>query len=287
MRVAALGYLGFTTAKPLAEWARFATGILGASAEERDGALRVRVDERNFRVEVTRADTAGLSFVGWDVGNDRHLHELRQRLSAAGVDVRSGTAEECARRGVLELIACRDPAGNALELFYGQMCPREPFVSPLGVRFVTGELGLGHIVLRVGNYDAALRFYRELLGFDLTDVWAGDGGSAVFMHCNPRHHSLALRSGDSGSELIHFMLEVDDLDAVGLASERGRDLLSRTLGRHFNDQMLSCYFRTPSGFEVEYGTGGRKLDTNTWLAGQIDSPSGWGHQRLSISEASK
>jgi len=280
MSVAALGYLGFTTDKPLQEWADFATGILGAAVVMEDDRLRLRIDERNFRIEVTSAVTPGVAFIGWDVGTDLKLAQLRQNLAQAGVEHRSGTAQECQRRGVLELLLCQDPAGNALEFFYGQMCPCEPFVSPLGVRFVTGDLGLGHVVFRVGNYPQTLRFYRELLGFRVTDVWSGEGGSAVFMHCNPRHHSLALRNGDSGSELIHFMLEVGDLDMVGLASERGRSRISRTLGRHFNDQMVSCYFRTPSGFEVEYGTGGRTVDDATWLVGQIDSPSGWGHQRL-------
>ncbi len=280
MRVAGLGYLGFTTAGPLEDWAAFATGILGASVKEDGNRLLIRIDERNFRIEVSQAEKPGVAFVGWDVANEESMRALRQKLSASGVEVRSGTTEECKRRGVLELAICEDPAGNVLEFFYGQMCPQEQFISPLGVQFVTGELGLGHVVFRVGNYEETLRFYRETLGFRVTDVWSGDTGAAVFMHCNPRHHSLALRSGDSGSELIHFMLEVSTLDAVGTASERGKACLSRTLGRHFNDQMVSCYFRTPSGFEVEYGTGGRKVDDATWTVGQIDSPSGWGHQRL-------
>ena len=30
-----------------------------------------------------------------------------------------------------------------------------------------------------------------------------------------------------------------------------------TLGTHTNDRMTSFYVRTPSGFEIEYGFGGR------------------------------
>ena len=41
-----------------------------------------------------------------------------------------------------------------------------------------------------------------------------------------------------------------------------------TLGRHTNDLMTSFYVRTPSGFEIEYGTGGLVVDDDTW---QVDA----------------
>lgn len=281
MKVAALGYLGFTTTGPLEEWARFATDVLGAAVELDAQRLRLRLDERNFRIEVTRAPQPGVSFVGWDVGTDEALAQLTHQLRQYGVDCVPAPNNVCRDRGVIAMTRCVDPAGNQLELFYGQMCPKAPFISPRGVQFVSGELGLGHVVFKVARYDETLRFYRELLGFRLTDVWQGKDGAAVFMHCNARHHSLALRGGgQTESELIHFMLEVSTLDAVGMASEVGDDRISRTLGRHFNDRMVSCYFKTPSGFEVEYGTGGRTVDDATWVVEQIDSPSGWGHKRI-------
>ncbi|HMP09514.1 VOC family protein, partial [Hydrogenophaga sp.] len=83
------------------------------------------------------------------------------------------------------MTCCEDPAGNQLELFYGQMCPKTPFVSPQGVQFVSGELGLGHVVFKVFPYQETLRFYRELLGFRLTDMWTGKDAAAVFLHCKP------------------------------------------------------------------------------------------------------
>lgn len=281
MKVAALGYLGFTTAGPLDEWARFATDVLGAAVTLDADRLRLRLDERNFRIEVVRAQKPGVRFIGWDVGTDDALVQLTQRLQQSGVACVPASDSVCRDRGVIAMTRCVDPAGNQLELFYGQMCPKAPFISPQGVQFVSGELGLGHVVFRVDRYEETLRFYRELLGFRLTDVWTGKEGSAVFMHCNARHHSLALRGGGTAEpELIHFMLEVDQLDAVGLATERGADRITRTLGRHFNDRMISCYFKTPSEFEVEYGTGGRMVDDATWVVEQIDSPSGWGHRRI-------
>ena len=35
-----------------------------------------------------------------------------------------------------------------------------------------------------------------------------------------------------------------------------------SLGRHTNDEMISFYLRTPSGFDIEYGFGGKTVDAD-------------------------
>jgi 3,4-dihydroxy-9,10-secoandrosta-1,3,5(10)-triene-9,17-dione 4,5-dioxygenase len=62
-------------------------------------------------------------------------------------------------------------------------------------------------------------------------------------------------------------LRVDDIGtALDLVNEREMRL-AMTLGRHTNDLMTSFYVRTPSGFEIEYGTGGLLVDDDSWEAG--------------------
>jgi hypothetical protein len=79
-------------------------------------------------------------------------------------------------------------------------------------------------------------------------------------------------------------VELGALDDVGqgydLAQiEEGR--VAYTLGRHTNDHMTSFYIKTPSGFFIEYGWGGRVIDPTTWQAHEtFDGPSLWGHERL-------
>jgi hypothetical protein len=80
--------------------------------------------------------------------------------------------------------------------------------------------------------------------------------------------------------LHHLMLEVADMDDVGRAYDvvRQRDLpLAMDLGRHTNDLMTSFYVRSPSGFEIEYGTGGVLVDDRTWEVATYDAGSIWGH----------
>ena len=54
--------------------------------------------------------------------------------------------------------------------------------------------------------------------------------------------------------------------------------LARSIGRHLNDRVVSFYVAGPSGFDVEYGTGGRLIDDATWTVETYHSGSAWGHR---------
>jgi 3,4-dihydroxy-9,10-secoandrosta-1,3,5(10)-triene-9,17-dione 4,5-dioxygenase len=163
-------------------------------------------------------------------------------------------------------------------------------VTPYAARFVTGDQGMGHVVLPVGDDEAALEFYRDTLGFRLRDSMSMPGefvgkdpGSKAwlrFLGINPRHHSLAFLPMPNDAKCVHIMFEVEDLDDVGRALERVRKHeapLSATLGRHMNDEMVSFYVRSPAGFDVEFGTEGLQVDDQKWVARESTAVSYWGH----------
>ena len=79
------------------------------------------------------------------------------------------------------------------------------------------------------------------------------------------------------------MIEVERVDDVGRARDRhikaGRPIV-QDIGQHPNDQMISYYGATPSGFFVEFGWGGVKVDIPTWTPGAYDRMSEWGHRPL-------
>ena len=103
------------------------------------------------------------------------------------------------------MLVFEDPAGHALEVFCGAALEHRPSVSAHGNRFVTGAMGMGHVVLPVPpGSSAALDFYTEVLGFRLRDsmrmpaeFFGGAAGDPPvwfrFLGCNPRHHALAWR----------------------------------------------------------------------------------------------
>jgi len=232
-----------------------------------------------------------LAASGWEAANAEGLADVRVRLERAGVAYKEGSAAERADRRVDELIQFDDPSGNTLEVFHGAALEHRRVVSPYGHRFVTGEQGLGHVVLSTHDDEAALRFYRDVLGFRLRDSMRlppqlvgrpVDGPPAWlrFFGCNPRHHSLAFLPMPTPSGIVHLMVEVENTDDVGLALDRAlrrKVPMSATLGRHVNDLMLSFYMKTPGGFDVEFGTEGRQVDDEAWIARETTAVSLWGH----------
>ncbi len=293
MDIHSLGYLRLE-ATDLDAWERFLRDGLDVEVtRDGDTELRARIDERPARLVVTASDGDRLAAVGWEAAGPRALARVSDALDSAGVTVRAATPDELADRRVEALVHACDPSGTHLELYAGPTLEHRPLAPSAGTRFVAGDLGLGHVVLPQPAIDAAMDFYEGILGFQHRDSMRLPGaifpdrdpeqGDAWirFLGCNPRHHSLALFEGPAPSGIVHLMVEVDDLDAVGRALDRCRDLeipISASLGRHTNDHMVSFYVGTPGGFDVEYGTGGRLVDSASWVATEITAVSYWGHR---------
>jgi len=285
--VCALGYIVVESAQ-VERWRRFGTDVLGAQAVSERDELRLRFDDRPYRLIVVPAERDRLRSVGWEVLDAEALEHVLSRLASAKVEFQRASAAEAYQRRVGGMVRLTDPSGNGLELYHSPLLANSRFVSPAGVSgFVTGDLGLGHVVMPAPAVDETAAFYTELLGFRLSDrmrLGAGEDGAGglrlQFYHCNPRHHSLALMEAPVPSGLVHLMLEVQTLDEVGFAIDRCRRAevpLSASLGRHTNDKMVSFYMKSPSGFDVEYGMGGIRLDLENVATSEITSVSDWGH----------
>ena len=289
--IKSLGYVRVASTN-LAEWERFAEKVLGLARGRGPSPdhLYYRIDQVSARLVVVPSDVDRFEVAGWEVADHVALEAAREHLKDVGVVFEEGTREELAERRVQELIRFCDPFDNVFELFHGITYESRPVVTPYAARFVTGDQGMGHIVIPVSDDVEALRFYTEVLGFRLRDSMSMPGefvgkepGSKVwlrFLGVNPRHHSLAFLPMPNPSKCVHIMLEVDALDDVGRALERVRKhgaRLSATLGRHMNDEMLSFYVRSPGGFDVEFGTEGLQVDDARWVARESTAVSYWGH----------
>jgi 3,4-dihydroxy-9,10-secoandrosta-1,3,5(10)-triene-9,17-dione 4,5-dioxygenase len=292
MSISSLGYLR-VEATDVAAWREFGVKVLGMVEGRglRADALYLRMDDHPARLVVVPGERDRLVASGWETAGPAELQAVRDRLDVAGVPYKEGTADELAERHVAELISVDDPAGNRLEVFCGLALRHRRVPSPYGHRFLTGEQGMGHVVLPVTDADQALRFYCDVLGFRLRDsmrippqVVGGRAGDPPlwlrFLGCNPRHHSLALAPIPAPSGAVHLMLEVANSDDVGLCLDRAlrrKVPISGSLGRHVNDAMLSFYMRSPAGFDVEYGCGGLRVDDTDWVARESTAVSLWGH----------
>lgn len=280
MEIRALSYVAVEVTDPAA-WASFAGDVLGMPVDRPNGddsRLLLRMDERSYRFDVVQGSTDGLRALGWEVSTRADLEAGADQLAAAGVAIRRGTAEEAKERRIIDFFAFEDPAGNRQEVFYGQEADFRPLVPTRPMDgYLTDELGMGHAVIGVKDYRANLDFYVDVLGFRVSDTFRD---FIAFLHCNPRHHSLALVGTDEPG-LRHVMLETKSIDDVGMAMDiaRERKILTRNLGRHTNDKAVSCYFETPSGWEIEYGWSGLQVDDEVWIVRQLAGPTSlWGHE---------
>ncbi|MGW5718812.1 iron-dependent extradiol dioxygenase HsaC [Amycolatopsis sp. NPDC003865] len=292
MGIRSLGYLRIE-ATDMAAWREYGLKVLGMveGSGTNPDALYLRMDDFPARLVISPGSADRLAVTGWEVAHAGELAELRSRLDSASVPYKEGTPDELADRRVDELISFDDPSGNTQEVFHGVALQHRRVVSPYGHKFVTGEQGLGHVVLSTKDDEASLRFYRDVLGFRLRDSMRlppqlvgrpADGPPAWlrFFGCNPRHHSLAFLPMPTPSGIVHLMVEVENTDDVGLCLDRAirrKVPMSATLGRHVNDLMLSFYMKTPGGFDVEFGCEGRQVDDDHWIARESTAVSLWGH----------
>jgi len=285
----ALGYVG-VRAKDLGDWASYGSGLLGLQRVEKSrSTLAFRMDDRKQRIIVAADGGEGIGFFGWEAADAAALDRLGAQLESNGIDVARGSRALADERHVRDLIVINDPLGNRLEIFHGAETAVEPFKPGRSISgFRTGPLGLGHVVLTVdtpATIDRLMGFYRDILGFRLTDYY-DHPFVARFLHLNPRHHSLAfIQTGKNA--VHHIMMELFSFDDVGQGydialGEAGR--VATTLGRHTSDFITSFYSWTPSAFMVEYGWGARSIDVETWQAYERkEGPSLWGHDRAWLS----
>ncbi|QLL05687.1 VOC family protein [Mycobacterium vicinigordonae] len=288
-----LGYITVST-NEIERWRHFAFDVLGfakGSGPDPD-ALYLRMDERAARIIFVPGESERVRTVGWEVRDSAALQRVKAALDGAGVAFKELSQQEADSRRVEEVIAFEDPGGTTLEVFHGAVLDHSPVITPFGARFVTGDQGLGHVVIPATDPGGLFDFYTNVLRFRSRGAFRIPAPPEFgpirvrFLGINARHHSLAIcpamHQRDPG--VVHVMVEVDTLDAVGQALDRVNAegiQLSSTLGRHTNDKMVSFYVRTPGDWDIEFGTDGMRVDETFYTAEEITADSYWGHQWVS------
>ena len=245
------------------------------------------MDDNHHRLALHKSNNNKLKYIGWEVEFQGDLDNLAAELSDKGIKVEAGSAGLREQRSVMDLFVVNGPDDIPLEIFFGPVQDFKPFTPKRGMEgYNTGDLGMGHIVLATADRPASVKWYEDNLGFRLSDHIFWDDIQATFLHCNPRHHSLAfmnpvgpMKPGDLG----HFMFESLSLNDVGRAYDivnENNVPLALTLGRHTNDHMMSFYIYSPSGWWIEYGHGARLIDDADWEPKFYNSPKIWGHEHV-------
>ena len=183
-----------------------------------------------------------------------------------------------------EVVRLQDPDGNQVEVVHGvEARTPEPLRSPVRINAISQSvrlndtvrlaggpahiMRLGHVALHGRDFNMMHAFYRDLLGFKISDTYfAGEPGNVMgaFLHCGlggrfTDHHTVAVvATGRTGFD--HLGFEVLDLDDLVLGNrylrERARWQHSWGIGRHIEGSQIFDYWRDPSGLKVEHWTDG-------------------------------
>jgi catechol 2,3-dioxygenase len=122
---------------------------------------------------------------------------------------------------------------------------------------IDSRVDIGHVHLKVSDIDRALGFYRDVLGFDVTQR-AGD--QAVFLSAGGYHHHLALNTWESrgGSPpppgttgLYHVAIRYPDRVTLGDALRRVVDAGIPITGATDHGVSEAVYLRDPDGNGIE------------------------------------
>jgi catechol 2,3-dioxygenase len=71
---------------------------------------------------------------------------------------------------------------------------REDMAQNQSTRSIDAKVRIGHVHLKVANLERALTFYRDVLGFELTQRF---GGEAAFLSAGGYHHHIGLNTWES------------------------------------------------------------------------------------------
>jgi catechol 2,3-dioxygenase len=223
----------------------------------------------------------GLDHMSFKVESEDDLADLEGRLERAGAMVQRLAAGE--ERAVGEGLRFETPSGHVMELYataerLGSLLPS---VNP-GQPRPDGLAGIAppridHLLVTAEEVGDASRFYRDVLGFRLTEqLLDGDGHQlGVWMERSHTPHDLAVVTGPNGG-LHHWAYWLDDWDEIRRAADTlAYHDISIDVGptRHGITRGETIYFFDPLGNRNEVFTGGYKPDPDwdviTWTEEQM------------------
>ncbi|MBB3428847.1 MULTISPECIES: VOC family protein [Rhizobium] len=241
------------------------------------------------------AEAGGKVFLA-ATGDDFHVLELKQsnRSELRKISFRSGSAEALASLFAKTVVAgctvlrdigpadgpaggerfvIREPQGVVLEFVHGDRRKHGRVLPNRPER-------LAHVNINSADIEALSDFYRNVLGFRLTDR----SKLMAFLRCNDDHHAVVLAEAPVNG-LNHVAFLMPDLESVMRGSGRVVDHgypIGWGVGRHGPGDNVFAYFVDPQGVVIEYTAEVLQLDDSyrfrgpeewVWPPGRTDH---WG-----------
>lgn len=231
----------------------FYGGVWGLSGVASDKGLSFLAAEGSeepyiYRVRKSQEGQRRLDLVSFGAEDAAEVDQLAADLASAGTTlVQEPSALDAPGGGYG--FRCYDPDGRVIEVSSGVAPgPGRPVAEREAI-----PLGLSHIVVNSPNKEAVETFYRDQLGFQLSDWLAG--GYMSFWRCNATHHSFAVASSPFAS-VNHVAFELGSIDdmmrGAGRVMKDKRATAMWGPGRHSAGDNCFYYFFDPVGNVSEY-----------------------------------
>ncbi|MBA2933485.1 VOC family protein [Sphingomonas sp. CGMCC 1.13654] len=207
------------------------------------GAIGVARDRRLY-LGVSDTGQKGFSHAAFAVADADEMDRLRARLDGAAV-----VHDEIDHPGFGgHAVGFADPDGN--RLIFGV-----PSVHTVVADTTALTARLQHVVFASRDIAAMLAFYRDVVGFGLSDCVENDDGelTTFFVHCSHEHHSLAVFRA-SECRLDHHCFEAGDWGLIRDWADHFAALhipLQWGPGRHGPGNNLFLFIHDPDGHWLE------------------------------------
>ncbi|GAA3108062.1 VOC family protein [Streptosporangium carneum] len=245
----------------VSEAAEFYREVWGLSEVEGDNGvswLRGAGAEHHI-LEVRRAERNALGKIAFSVGSPAEVDDAARALAELGVPLvaEPGRLDQAGGGYGLRFA---DPEGRLVELSteVEAVVPMEP----QGRRAAPRKLA--HVVLNTVDIDAAVAFYRNVLGMRVSD-WSEH--QMAFLRCNADHHVIAFNQAEWTS-VNHVAYEMPSIDhfmrGVGHLRHQGVTPLWGP-GRHGPGNNTFSYFADPAGLVCEYTSEVEQVQEDAWL----------------------
>lgn len=258
-------------------------GVMGMVPAGEDGDRRFLKcwDETDHHSLAVRYDPrVGLDRFSFKVEHVDDLDLLEQAVETYGYRVERISRGEEVGQG--ESIRFETPSGQEMELVHdvertgSAVGTTNPHPRPMDLPGIAPPR-MDHLLITAEEVGEATRFYREVLGFRLTEqLLDGDGHQiGTWMERSHSPHDLAVVTGTNGG-LHHFAYWLDSWDEVRDAADvLAYNAIQIDVGptRHGITRGTTIYFFDPMGTRNEVFTGGYRPDpdfpTITWTEDNI------------------
>jgi catechol 2,3-dioxygenase-like lactoylglutathione lyase family enzyme len=202
----------------------------------------------NYILRIRKADEKRVDLLAFGAEDAAHVDELASGLAASGVGFISEPGELNTPGGGYGF-RFFDPDGRTVEVS-SDVAQRESRELEEGESI---PVGLSHAVLGSANQLETIDFYRNVLGFKMSD-WIGN--QMCFMRCTSNEHDLAIFRGDA-PQLNHVAFLFRGIDEFMRAT--GRVMATGSVmrwgpGRHVVGDNTFAYFFDPNGNVSEITT---------------------------------